>query len=142
MPQKSQTSLMSVAHVAPPSTAANRAEIDDDDEHRSAEQKNGGTEQAGQERSGLFDVDRSTGQRNEASRRCYPRTRTRTRTRIENFEESKTPDQYDLSTALPIRATRSVDWVDGCGRERAGAVLIRRGKTSRRAAYSTRGGRG
>jgi hypothetical protein len=60
MPQKSQTSLMSVAHVAPPSTAANRAEIDDDDEHRSAEQKNGGTEQAGQERSGLFDVDRST----------------------------------------------------------------------------------
>jgi hypothetical protein len=42
---------MSIAHVAPPSAASNRAEFDDEYEHRSAEHENGGTAHGGQRKS-------------------------------------------------------------------------------------------
>jgi hypothetical protein len=43
--QKGQASLVSMAHVAIPSTASNRAAFDDEYEHRGAEHENRGTEQ-------------------------------------------------------------------------------------------------
>jgi hypothetical protein len=49
--QRGQASLISMAHVASPSTASQHAEFDDEYEYRSGEHENRGTEQGGQKKS-------------------------------------------------------------------------------------------